>query len=582
MNNMNNINNVHNMSKRIIGIDLGTSTSEAACLIEGKPVIIPDLNGNLVIPSVVYISDDGEVKAGEDAQNYALLEPENTVLEVKRLMGAKSSLRLGKKYLKPEEVSGEILRYIKDYVEAYLGEPAEEAVITVPAYFTNEQRVATKLAGELAGFKVERIINEPTAAALAYGLDHMDAEKYLLVYDFGGGTLDVTVLEMFQGVLDVRACSGNNQLGGKDFDQALMDKLVKDFNKEHGISLDQDKKAMARLKKAAEKVKIELSLQEQTVMDLPFLTQKDGKPYGIYRDITRRDFEKLIGPMVRSTLGQIDAALVDAKLNPKDIDTILLVGGSTKIPLVKDILRDKFGREPMHEINPDEAVALGAAIQGGIIAGDLSSDQDIIITDVCPYTLGIECVKDISGLPMPGMFDPLIKRNTTIPVSTSKQYQTFSDDQEEVRINVYQGERAYAFENNLIGNFLIDGIPAAKAGEEKIEVEFSYDINGILEVKAKVVSSGQDAGISIDTREMKIEEVIDVEKGWKKSKRGKKVKSLIKKGEKMLMDLFVDPELKEELEFVLYELKYALTREDDAFINRYEEELTNLLYQAEE
>lgn len=569
------------MSK-IIGIDLGTSTSEAAHLKDGKPFIIPNLNGNKVTPSVVHVSDDGEVKVGEEAVSYALLEPENTAVEVKRLMGSQNSLKLGKKYLKPQEVSASILRYIKDYAEAYLGERVEEAVITVPAYFTNEQRVATKEAGELAGFKVERIINEPTAAALAYGLDHMEDEKYLLVYDFGGGTLDVTVLEMFQGVLDVKACSGNNKLGGKDFDQVLIDMLVADFRKTTGIDLDKDRKALARLKEAAEKVKIELSSKEQTIVDLPFLASKEGKPYGIYREITRHEFEKLIGDMVRSTLQQIDFALADAKLKPEEIETILLVGGSTKIPLVKDILRDKFGREPKHEINPDEAVALGAAIQAGIKAGELSAGQDIIITDVCPYTLGIECAKEMYGMPMPGMFDVLIKRNTTIPVSVNKKYQTFSDDQEEARINVYQGERMMALENNLIGSFLIGGVPAAKAGEEKIDVKFSYDINGILEVKAKVVSTGKDAGITIDTRETKMEEAIDVEEGWKKSRRAKKVRALIKKGEKMLADLFIEPELKEELEMVLYELKYALTKEDDVFISRYEDELTDLLYHAGE
>jgi len=569
------------MSK-IIGIDLGTSTSEAACLIEGKPFIIPNLNGNKVIPSVVYIGDDdGEVKVGEDAVSYAILEPDHTAVEVKRLMGSQNSLKLGKKYLKPEEVSACILRYIKDYVEAYLGETVEEAVITVPAYFTNEQRVATKEAGELAGFRVERIINEPTAAALAYGLDHMEDEKYLLVYDLGGGTLDVTVLEMFQGVLDVKACSGNNKLGGKDFDQVLIDMLVADFRKTNGIDLVKDHKAMARLKKAAENAKIELSAREQALVDLPFLASKEGKPYGIYREITRHEFEALIGDMVRSTLHQIDSALADAGLKPEEIDTILLIGGSTKIPLVKDILREKFAREPLHEINPDEAVALGAAIQGGIKAGELAADQDIIITDVCPYTLGIECVKDMYGFPMPGMFDVLIKRNTTIPVSVTKNYQTFADNQEEAHINVYQGERAMAYDNNLIGNFVISGIPAAKAGEEKVDVEFSYDINGILEVKAKIVSTGKDAGISIDTRETKMEETIDVEKGWKKSKRAKKVRALIKKGEKMLADL-LDPELKEELEMLLYELKYALTTENDEFISRYEDELTDFLYHTEE
>lgn len=569
------------MSK-VIGIDLGTSTSEAGCLKDGKPFIIPNLNGNKITPSVVYVGDDDEVKVGEDAVSYAILEPENTAVEVKRLMGSQNSLKLGKRYMKPQEVSACILRYLKQCAETYLGETVEEAVITVPAYFTNEQRVATKEAGELAGFKVERIINEPTAAALAYGLEHMEDQKHVLVYDFGGGTLDVTVLEMFEGVLDVKASSGNNRLGGKDFDEVLIDKLISEFKKANGIELDIDRKAMARLKEAAEKAKIELSLKEKTLIDVPFLASKDGKPYGIYREVTRTEFEKLIGDMVRSTLQQVDTALEDAKLKPEEIDTILLVGGSTRIPLVKSILKDKFGKEPLYEVNPDEAVALGAAIQAGIKAGQLSAENDIIITDVCPYTLGIECAKEMFGLKMPGMFDVLIKRNTTIPASVSKKYQTFDDNQEEARISVYQGESMIARENNLIGSFIIGGIPAAKAGEEKIDVEFSYDINGIVEVKARIASTGKDASIRIDTRETKMEEEIDVEEGWKKSKRAKKLRSLIRKAEKMLTDPGVEDEFKEELETVLYELKYALTKEDDVFIDRYEDELTELLYSAGE
>lgn len=567
---------------RVIGIDLGTSTSEVACLKDGKPVIIPNLKGNKITPSVVHVGEDGEIKVGEDAVSYAVLEPENTAVEVKRLMGSQNSLKLGKKFMKPQEVSAHILGYLKRCAEAWLGEAVGEAVITVPAYFTNEQRVATKEAGELAGFKVERIINEPTAAALSYGLDHMEDQKHVLVYDLGGGTLDVTVLEMFEGVLDVKANCGNNKLGGKDFDEALINWLAVDFRKTTGISLEKDRKAAARLKEAAEKIKIELSDKEQAPADIPFLASKDGKPYGIFRTVTRNEFEKLIDDMVKSTLIQIDSALADARLKPEEIDTILLVGGSTRIPLVRNTLKDKFGREPMHEVNPEEAVALGAAVQAGIKAGELSGENDIIITDVCPYTLGIECAKDMYGVAMPGLFDVLIRRNTTIPVSVDKRYSTFADGQEEARISVYQGERMIASENNPIGSFIISGIPAAEAGEEKLDVTFSYDINGILEVKAKVASTGRDASIRIDTRETRMEEEIDVSEGWKKSKRSKKFKALIRKAEKMLGDPGIESGFKDELEMVLYELKYALTREDDAFIDRYEDELTELLYHAGE
>jgi len=565
---------------KVVGIDLGTSTSEIAYLKDGKPFIIPNLKGNKITPSIVYISDDGEVKVGEDALSYTVLEPENTVIEVKRLMGTQNSLKLGKKYLKPQEVSCYILKYLKLCAESYLGEALEEAVITVPAYFTNEQRIATKEAGELAGFKVERIINEPTAAALAYGLEHMKDQKYVLVYDFGGGTLDVTVLEMFDGVLDVKASCGNNKLGGKDFDETLINKLTSEFEKINGINLEKDRKAMARLKEATEKVKIELSSKEHTLVDLPFLASKDGKPYGIYRSIARSEFEDLIGDMVRSTITQIDSALADAKLTPQEIDTILLIGGSTRIPLVKNTLKDKFTREPKHEINPDEAVALGAAIQAGIMMGQFSEANDIILTDVCPYTLGIECVKEVLGINMPGMLDVLIKRNTTIPASVNQIYRTFVDNQQKARINVYQGESVIAYENNLIGNFMIEDIPAANAGEEKIDVEFSYDINGIVEVKAKLPSTGNNTSIRIDTREIKINEEINVEEGWKKSGRAKKLKSLIRKAEKILARKSIQHGFGEELETLLYELKYALTKNDDVFINRYEDELTDLLYNA--
>jgi len=567
---------------KIIGIDLGTSTSEVACLKDGKPFIIPNHKGHGITPSVVYIGSNGEVKVGEDAVSYAILEPENTAVEVKRLMGSQNSLKLGKKHMKPQEVAACILRYLKRYAEDYLGEKIEEAVITVPAYFTNEQRVATKEAGELAGFKVDRIINEPTAAALAYGLEHMKDQKNVLVYDLGGGTLDVTVLEMFEGVLDVKASNGNNKLGGKDFDEALINKLTADFKKTNGINIEKDRKAMARLKEAAEKAKIELSSKEQVLVDIPFLASKNAKPYGIYREITRKEFNALIGDMVASTVRQIDSALADAKLTPKEIDTILLVGGSTRIPLVKEIIKNKFGREPMHEINPDEAVAIGASIQAGIKSGELSDDNGIIITDVCPYTLGLEVAMDMYGLTLPGMFDALIKRNTTIPVSTNKRYQTYGDDQEVVRISAFQGENIIAHLNKPLGSFVIGEIPPAKAGEEKIDVVFSYDINGIVEVKAKINSTGKDASIRIDTRDlaMEKEEEMDLEKEWINSPRAKKLKSLIKKAEKIIIKRDIDPELKEELKTILYELKFALVKGNDIFINRYEDALTDLLYSA--
>jgi len=569
------------MSK-IIGIDLGTSTSEVACLQDGKPILIPNLHGGRITPSIVYINAEGEIKVGEDASSYAVLEPENTVIEVKRLMGAGETLRIGGKTMRPQEVSACILTYLKQSAEIFLGEPVAEAVITVPAYFTNEQRVATKEAGELAGFRVERIINEPTAAALAYGLEHMRDQKHVLVYDLGGGTLDVTILEMFEGVLDVKASCGNNQLGGKEFDEAIIAALTSEFQNEHGLSLRENRKAMARLKEAAEKAKIELSSARTALIDLPFLAaREDGKPVGMHREITRKELERLIGAMVRSTMTQVDTVLADAGLKPDDIGTILLVGGSTRIPLVKKVLSEKMGQEPLPEVNPDEAVALGAAIQAGIKSGELAGENDIIITDVCPYSLGIECAMNLGDFSMPGFLDVLIVRNTTIPVSAKKRYQTYSDDQEEAHIHVYQGERLIAAENNCIGDFLIGGIPVAAAGEEKLDVEFSYDINGILEVNATVVKTGADARITIDTSGIKPEAEIDPET-WRETKYAKRIKPLIRKTEKKIGSLKEDSDFRAELEYLLYELKYAMVKAYEAHVRKFEDILTDRLYGAED
>lgn len=563
---------------KIIGIDLGTSTSEIAVLKDGRPLVIPNDKGERVTPSVVYFGTDGETKVGSDARSYAVLEPENTVIEVKRLMGSGQVLRAGERRLTPQEVSSYILKYLKKCAEDYLGEEVEEAVITVPAYFTNEQRVETREAGELAGLKVERIINEPTAAALAYGIDHLQEQKYVLVYDLGGGTLDVTVLEIFMGVVDVKASSGNNSLGGKDFDEALINHIAKEFYKEHDIDLRYDRKAMARLKEAVEAVKVRLSDVESAELDLPFISSIDGKPLGFHRKITRKEFEKIINDMVISALKPIDNALNDAGLKEDDIDTILLIGGSTRIPLVQRVIREKFGKEPRFEVNPEEAVAMGAAVQAGIKMGELSGESDIIVTDVCPYTLGTEVLKDYGGIMLPGFFDSLIKRNTTIPVTVKKMYCTASDDQERVEINIYQGDESIAVKNSFIGSFMLENIPKAKAGEEKIEVSFSYDINGILNVSAVVVSTGNEKGITVDTRLIKPKAEIDVETEWKKSRFARKVKSLIKNAEKRLADKNTDDFIKEEIELVLYDLKYSLAQDDELGIKRYEDELTELLY----
>jgi molecular chaperone DnaK len=478
----------------------------------------------------------------------------------------------------PQEISARILEYLKKCAEDYLGEPVTEAVITVPAYFTNEQRVATREAGILAGFKVDRIINEPTAAALAYGREHMKDEKHVLVFDFGGGTLDVTVLEMFEGVLEVKASSGNNALGGKDLDELLMNDVIKRFSKKHGVDLGKYRKALARLKEAVQKVKIELSDKKSVALTIPFISSVNNSPVAIDEIVTRKRFEKLVGKLIKTVLEPIDDALASAKLKPSDIDTVLLVGGSTRIPMVQALIKDKFGKEPKHEVNPEEAVAIGAAIQAAIMSGEISEKDDIIITDVCPYTLGIECTTDRFGFELSGIFDSLIDRNTTVPVSAKKPYFTNFDNQETALISVYQGEKLFAEQNNFLGDFLISGIPKAPKGEQKLEVEFSYNINGILDVKATIVSSGKDAAISIDTREKDMVPQIDIEKEWKNSKYAKRVGVIIRKAEKMISTVDADDPIKSDISLVIHNLKYALVEDDLPMVRRYEDELTELLY----
>jgi molecular chaperone DnaK len=576
---------------RIIGIDLGTSTSEVSVYENGKPVIISDSNGNQIIPSVVYIALDGTRKVGEPAISYAVLEPENTVIEVKRLMGTDEILRPGNEKMTPQQISACIISHLKSIASEYLGEEVEEAVITVPAYFTDRQRAATKEAGILAGLKIERIINEPTAAALAYGINHMKDIKHVLVYDLGGGTLDVTVLEMFEGVLDVKASNGNNHLGGKDFDEVLVKHVIESFSNEYGINLSSDKKAMARLKEACEKAKIQLSENKMTRINLPFITSDEkGKPLGIDMKITRDKFETLIKDMIESTLEPIDMALQDAGLKEKDIETVIPVGGSTRIPMVRKLLAKKFNKEPLHELDPDKAVAAGACIQAAIKEGIISSEKDIVITDVCPYTLGIDIVSEVLGIRMEGIFDPLIKRNTTVPVSVSRRYYTSYDYQKEVEINVYQGDDRLAKNNNLIGEFLLTGVPANPRGEESIDVEFSYDINGILNVNAVVTSIGKKAGVTVDTANVKMEREIDIEEAWKNSKLSRRYRALIKKAELYIKT--ADPNQKKgDMRFdferqivkeLLHDLKKAIAKEEETAARRYEDELMDILYEASE
>ncbi|WP_461207736.1 Hsp70 family protein [Clostridium sp. DL1XJH146] len=568
------------MSK-IIGIDLGTSTSEIAIMEDGEVSVLKDNNGEVIIPSIVGLDDNGNIIVGEKAKEQFILRPEYTVREVKRLMGSDEKVTLGESIFTPEKISAFILENLKAMAEDILKSEVNRAVITVPAYFTDEQRRATVKAGELAGLKVERIINEPTAAALSYGIENMENEEHILVYDLGGGTLDVTILEMFDGVLEVKASSGNNHLGGKDFDEAIMNELFQDFEKEYSIDLRKDLRSSSKIKEEAEKCKIKLSSEEEYSIEIPFIAEKDGKPLSLIRTFTKIEFEELIKPLINSTEKPINIALKDSDLTPDDIDVILLVGGSTRIPIVKEFLKEKLNKEPKSYVDPDLAVVKGAAIQGAILNEELSVEKDILITDVCPYTLGIEVLDYIGGMPVPDCYSVLIKRNTTIPTMKEETYYTAADNQEMVEIKVYQGDNKKASSNNFIGNFMLTGIPKASAGNETVKVKFNYDVNGILNVEATINSTGEKAGITIETTGVSMEEEIDVS-SWEEAPKAKKYKRTIEKAEKLFFKLS-DTIDRQDLEEAINELKKALIKEeDDELLKKVKSDLTDLMFELEE
>lgn len=470
--------------EKIIGIDLGTTNSCAAILEAGVPKVIPNPEGGRTTPSVVAFKK-GEKIVGESAKRQALTNP-NTVSSIKRKMGTSEKVELeGKKYT-PEEISAMILSYIKDYCEAYLGEKVKKAVITVPAYFTDSQRQATKNAGKIAGLEVERIINEPTAAALSYGLEK-DEGQTILVYDLGGGTFDVSILELGDGVFEVKSTNGNNHLGGDDFDNRIIDYLVEEFEKENDIDLREDDMAMQRLKEVAEKAKKDLSGMVSTQISAPFIAKgEDGEPIHLDMTLTRAKFEDLISDLVESTLEPVRKAIKDAKITKKDIDKVLFVGGSTRVPLVYDTITKELGKEPSREVNPDEAVALGAAIQGGVLAGDFN---DIVLVDVTPLSLGLETLG--------GVMTTLIPRNTPIPTSKTEIFSTASDNQPGVDIHILQGERSMADDNKTLGRFQLNNIPPAPRGVPQIEVTFNIDSNGIVNVSAKDLGTNKEQSITI-------------------------------------------------------------------------------------
>lgn len=569
---------------KVIGIDLGT-TNSCMCVLEGgEPVVLTNKEGTRTTPSVVAISKSGDRLVGEIAKRQAVTNPDNTVRSIKRQIGTRAKVKLGDREFSPEEISAMILQKLKGDAENYLGEKINQAVITVPAYFDDSQRQATKDAGKIAGMEVLRIINEPTAAALAYGMDKK-TEQTIIVFDLGGGTFDVSILDIGEGVFEVKSTSGNTRLGGDDWDQKIMDWVAEEFQKTHGIDLRKDKSALQRLKDAAEKAKMELSSTTQTNINLPFITATAEGPLHLDVNLTRAEFEKMTADLLEKCVGPLKRALSDAKLEPKDVGEVILVGGATRMPMVQDLVKKVMGKDPRKDVNPDEVVAVGAAIQGGVLKGDV---KDVLLLDVTPLSLGLETLG--------GVFTKLIERNTTIPSRKSEIFTTAADGQSSVDIKVYQGERPMAGDNKLIGNFQLTGIPPAPRGVPQVEVTFDIDANGILGVSAQDKATGNEQKITITASSSLKDDDVDrlireAEEHAEEDKHRREeaevrnqADSLVYTTEKSLKELGeqVSSDDKAAIDRALEEVKEALKGNDNDEIRRKTEVLTQASYRLAE